>query len=80
MELGKLAAENGVTLVHLIYRRRPFEGSAKDFEFSRATMLEHWAAGAEAVQRSLRERAAILACPQGGEARVFDVRNGGENQ
>lgn len=75
-ELGKLAAENGVTLVHLIYRRRPFEGSAKDFEFSRATMLEHWAAGAEAVQRSLRERAAILACRKGGDARVFDVRNG----
>jgi NTE family protein len=79
-ELGKLAIENAVTLVHLIYRRRPFEGSAKDFEFSRATMLEHWASGAEAVRRSLCERAAILATPAPGDARVFDVRNGGKNR
>jgi NTE family protein len=78
-ELAKLAMENALTVVHLIYRRRPFEGSAKDFEFSRVTMLEHWASGAEAVQRSLRERAAILACPRSGDARVFDVKNGGEN-
>ncbi len=72
-ELEKLTVENGLTVVHLIYRRRPFEGSAKDFEFSRVTMLEHWASGAEAVTRSLREREAILDCPGAGGSRVFDV-------
>ena len=79
-DLSKLAVENAITLVHLIYRRRPFEGNAKDFEFSRATMLEHWASGVEAVQRSLCERAAILAPPAPGDARVFDVKNGGKSQ
>jgi NTE family protein len=28
-------------IVHLIYRARPYEGIAKDFEFSRRTMDEH---------------------------------------
>lgn len=79
-ELGKLAAENALTVVHLIYRRRPFEGSAKDFEFSRSTMLEHWASGAEAVKRSLRERKAILDCPGAGGSRVFDVTSDGASE
>jgi NTE family protein len=76
--LAELAVENALTVVHLIYRRRPFEGSAKDFEFSRATMLEHWASGAEAVKRSMRERAAILACPPAGGVHIFDVKDGDE--
>src|SRR5262249_59697355 len=32
-------------IVHLIYRARPYEGIAKDFEFSRRTMEEHWQSG-----------------------------------
>ena len=31
-------------IVHLIYRARSYEGSSKDYEFSRRTMEEHWAA------------------------------------
>jgi len=34
-----------VAIVHLIYRRKGYEGQAKDYEFSRASMLEHWQAG-----------------------------------
>src|SRR5262249_344348 len=36
-------------IVHLIYRARPYEGIAKDFEFSRRTMEEHWQAGYNAM-------------------------------
>jgi NTE family protein len=32
-------------IVHLIYRAKKYEGSAKDYEFSRRTMEEHWRAG-----------------------------------
>ena len=42
-----------VTLVHLIHRRERFEGAAKDYEFSRLTMQEHWAAGERDVRRTL---------------------------
>jgi NTE family protein len=72
-ELAEIVMENPLTVVHLIYRTRPHEGSAKDYEFSRATMLEHWASGAEAVRRSMCERAEMLRPPKHGEAQVFDV-------
>ena len=32
-------------IVQLIYRAQPYEGIAKDFEFSRRTMEEHWQNG-----------------------------------
>ena len=44
-------------IVHLIYRARKYEGIAKDFEFSRRTMEEHWNAG-------YRNAVRTLSCPQ----------------
>ncbi len=43
-----LAAESDdkvCNIVHLIYRAKAYEGIAKDFEFSRRTMEEHWKSG-----------------------------------
>jgi NTE family protein len=40
-------------IVHLIYRARPYEGIAKDFEFSRRTMEEHWKTGYDNAQQTL---------------------------
>jgi hypothetical protein len=40
-------------IVHLIYRARPYEGIAKDFEFSRRTMEEHWQAGYRNARQTL---------------------------
>jgi hypothetical protein len=31
-------------IVHLIYRARNYEGHSKDYDFSRASMQEHWRA------------------------------------
>ncbi|MAU48465.1 MAG: hypothetical protein CMP09_27385 [Yangia sp.] len=42
-----------VTLVHLIHRKEGFEGSGKDYEFSRQSMSDHWAAGQKDVTRTL---------------------------
>jgi NTE family protein len=41
-------------LVHLIYRAKNYEGDSKDYEFSRASMQEHWRAGYHDVIRTLR--------------------------
>ncbi len=38
-------------IVHLIYRQGPYERESKDYEFSRATVLERWEAG----RRDLRD-------------------------
>ena len=32
-------------IVHLIYRAKTYEGNSKDYDFSRASMEEHWRAG-----------------------------------
>jgi NTE family protein len=41
-------------IVHLIYRARNYEGHAKDYDFSRASMQEHWRAGYYDAARTLR--------------------------
>ncbi|MDE2017775.1 MAG: DUF3734 domain-containing protein, partial [Hyphomicrobiales bacterium] len=55
---AKLLAERGcdaaVTIVQLIHAREAFEGAAKDYEFSRLTMEEHWKAGRDDALRTLR--------------------------
>jgi NTE family protein len=40
-------------IVQLIYRTRPYEGIAKDFEFSRLTMEEHWQTGYDNARQTL---------------------------
>jgi NTE family protein len=72
-ELNRLMAENAVTIVHLIYRRRPYEGGSKDYEFSRSTMLDHWKSGVEAVHRLNPLRHQIMRPPHETGVQVFDV-------
>lgn len=43
--LAKLRADRAVDVVHLIYRSKHYESQAKDYEFSRLSMQEHWDAG-----------------------------------
>lgn len=38
-----------IGIFHLIYRDRPYEVELKDYEFSRATVEDHWTAGASAM-------------------------------
>jgi len=44
-ELQKLLITAPVDIVHLIYRQKTYEHESKDYEFSRASVLEHWQAG-----------------------------------
>jgi NTE family protein len=54
--LGDLSYENAVTLVKLCYRRKPYEGPSKDYEFSRQTMMEHWATGLADLRKAMEKR------------------------
>jgi NTE family protein len=56
-QLEQEADDKVCNIVHLIYRARKYEGIAKDFEFSRRTMEEHWNAG-------YRNAVRTLSCPQ----------------
>jgi NTE family protein len=58
-EVAQLSAEANdkvCNIVHLIYRAKTYEGSAKDYEFSRRTMEEHWLAGYRDAVGSLGHR------------------------
>lgn len=66
-------ADPPITLVHVIHRRKPCETQTKDYEFSRLSMTEHWAAGTAdmAVALALLQRQRAIAP---GEFRVLDPR------
>lgn len=48
------ADERVYNIVQLIYRAKNYEGTSKDYEFSRATMEEHWKTGYYDAVRTLR--------------------------
>ena len=61
-------------IVHLIYRAKRYESQAKDYEFSRLTMREHWAAGQADVLQTLHDPRWSGRGPAGRHGvRVFDL-------
>jgi NTE family protein len=61
-------------IVQLIYQAQKYEGMAKDFEFSRRTMEEHWAAGYDDAVRTL-SHPEVLERPDRLEGvRTFDFK------
>ncbi|HLZ84665.1 MAG TPA: DUF3734 domain-containing protein [Caulobacteraceae bacterium] len=71
-DLGELSTENAITIVQLIYRRKAYESQSKDYEFSRATMLEHWASGVGVVERAFHRRHEIVDPGVGTSFQTFD--------
>jgi NTE family protein len=51
--LNELKDTPQVNILHLIYHHKDYEGDNKDYEFSKLTMQEHWAAGLEDTRRTL---------------------------
>ena len=47
------------SVVHLIYRSKNYEKQSKDYEFSAASMRDHWQAGYNDTVRSLRHPEAL---------------------
>jgi NTE family protein len=70
--LAGLTAGNVITVAHLIYRRKAYESQSKDYEFSRATMLEHWASGQAAIGRCLERQEEMLNPPPDVSWQTFD--------
>jgi NTE family protein len=71
--LDQGADDKAYNIVHLIYRAKQYEGSCKDYEFSRGTMEEHWAAGYADAVHTLKEPA-VLQLPNTPDGlAVFDL-------
>ncbi|MBO0717805.1 MAG: patatin-like phospholipase family protein [Rhizobiales bacterium] len=60
-------------IVHLIYRARPYEGIAKDFEFSRRTMEEHWQTGYRNARETLANPDVLMLPDRFEGVRTFDI-------
>ena len=71
--LAEMAAEHAVNVVHLIYRKHGWEGGARDFEFSRATMEHHWAEGLAAIAETMRHDSLLARNIVDGKTAAFDL-------
>ena len=59
-------------IVHLIYRSRKYEGIAKDFEFSRRTMEEHWQSRLRRCRSHAQSSGSAAAARPAEGVRTFD--------
>lgn len=71
-KLGAGAPDPTVTLVHIIHRHKGSETQTRDYEFSHASMLEHWAAGHTDMAHSLRSLTHARPDVEPGSFHVFD--------
>ena len=55
--LAEQARDGGITVMHVINRPTAYDTHAKDYEFSRLSMEEHWQRGHDAVTSSLKSKA-----------------------
>ena len=62
-----------ITLLHIIYQQKAYEGHAKDYEFSGTSMREHWQSGYEDTRRTLKRKDWLAMPPDGAGIVVHDV-------
>ncbi|MGI9024296.1 MAG: patatin-like phospholipase family protein [Burkholderiaceae bacterium] len=65
-----------VDIVHLIYRQSAFESDSKDYEFSRPSMREHWAAGVADMRRTHEHLDRLEASNLDSDVTVYDLAQG----
>ena len=66
-------ARGPLTLIHLIYRGKPYETGAKDYDFSRNAMTSHWQKGEQDVARCLAHPMLVEHDPTMRGMHVFDL-------
>src|SRR6516162_9859542 len=70
----ELARLPEITILHLIYQQKAYEGHAKDYEFSGTSMREHWQSGYEDTKRTLKHQSWLAMPPAGDDGiLVHDV-------
>ncbi|XPG48705.1 patatin-like phospholipase family protein [Variovorax sp. KK3] len=63
-----------IEIVHLIYRDKPYEIESKDYEFSRASVDEHWEAGQRDIGSVLAHPEWLRSASQDNGVTTFDMR------
>ncbi len=76
--LGATLHTQRVDIVHLIYRQSAFESESKDYEFSRPSMLDHWARGTADMRRTHQHLDWLEASALDSDVTVYDLAQGYE--
>ena len=69
----ELSALPEISILHIIYQQKAYEGHAKDYEFSGTSMREHWQSGYEDTRRTLKHQKWLVMPPPGSGILVHDV-------
>jgi NTE family protein len=75
--LAEEADETVYNIIQLIYHAQKYEGTSKDYEFSRRTMEEHWKAGYNDTLRTLRHPEVLQRPDSPDGVLTFDVSRDG---
>ncbi len=62
-----------ITILHLIYQQKAYESQAKDYDFSAASMRDHWQSGYEDTKSTLMHKS-WLVMPERG-IKIHDVHH-----
>ena len=68
-----------ISILHIIYQQKAYEGHAKDYEFSGTSMREHWQSGYEDTKRTLKRRDWLAMPAEGSGILVHDVHRENES-
>ncbi|WP_164117255.1 patatin-like phospholipase family protein [Sphingorhabdus sp. Alg239-R122] len=71
--LQDIVEEGAVSIVQLIYKLQDWESGARDFEFSRSTMRDHWQQGQDAVAATIRKGDILARNIRDGKTASFDL-------
>jgi len=71
--LADWSNDAAVTIVHLIHRAMEYETQSLDYEFSRLSVDEHWAAGEHDVRRTLEHEDWCNRCKPKAGVTVLDL-------
>jgi NTE family protein len=77
--LAQEADEHVFNIIQMIYRAKNYEGSSKDYEFSRRTMEEHWKAGHADGVHTLRHPEVLQRPDNPAGIRTFDLARDGRH-
>ena len=66
-----------INIMQLIYQQKAYEGDAKDYEFSRISMKDHWRAGYYDTRNTLAHTD-WLVMPTAGGIHTHDIHRHGE--
>ena len=69
----QLAVLPEISILHIIYQQKAYEGHAKDHEFSGTSMREHWQSGYEDTRRTLKHQKWLTMPAPGSGVVVHDV-------